>query len=282
MSRLLGHYKCMTTLHFFIGTVFRYGAAAGRSLAALMLLMIMASAFAQPDTSAMSLKPLPLKPLPLQPLSLKPVALDVGHYHAALGAISARGRDEFQFNRALALRIAESLQQRQIAIQLIGAEGDQSRLSGRTAQASEARFFLSVHHDSVQPHLLQRWEFGGQTRLFSDQHAGFSLFVSRANPDVVGSLRCASAIGRALRAAGFTPSLYHAAPIAGEFKPFADRENGVHYYDNLVVLKTARQPALLLEAGVIVNRDEELLLLTPAYQARMSEAVADGLRACLL
>jgi N-acetylmuramoyl-L-alanine amidase len=155
-------------------------------------------------------------------------------------------------------------------------------LSGRTAQASETSFFLSVHHDSVQPHLLQRWEFDGQTRLFSDQHAGFSLFVSRANPDVAGSLRCASAIGRALRVAGFTPSLYHAAPIAGEFKPFADRENGVHYYDNLVVLKTARQPALLLEAGVIVNRDEELLLLTPAYQARMSEAVADGLRACLL
>ena len=277
MSRLLGHYKCMTTLHFFIGTVFRSGAAAGRSLAGLMLLMIMASAFAQPDTSAMSLQPLPLKPL-----SLKPVALDVGHYHSAPGAISARGREEFQFNRALALRIAESLQQRQIAIQLIGAEGDQSRLSGRTAQASETSFFLSVHHDSVQPHLLQRWEFGGQTRLFSDQHAGFSLFVSRANPDVAGSLRCASAIGRALRVAGFTPSLYHAAPIAGEFKPFADRENGVHYYDNLVVLKTARQPALLLEAGVIVSRDEELLLLTPAYQARMSEAVADGLRACLL
>ena len=49
-----------------------------------------------------------------------------------------------------------------------------------------------------------------------------------------------------------------------------------------MVLKTARQPALLLEAGVIVNRDEELLLLRPAYQTRMAEAVADGLRACLL
>ena len=66
-----------------------------------------------------------------------------------------------------------------------------------------------------------------------------------------------------MRGAGFTPSLYHAAPIAGEFKSFADRDNGVHYYDNLVVLKTARQPALLLEAGVIVNRDEELAMASP-------------------
>jgi len=28
----------------------------------------------------------------------------------------------------------------------------------------------------------------------------------------------------------------------------------VHYYDNLIVLKTARTPAVLLEAGVILNR----------------------------
>ena len=274
MSRLLRHYKCMTTLHFFPDT--RFSLANPRLPVVPMLTLLLTTlALALTQTQAQAQASAPAT-------TAKRVALDVGHHHAAPGAISARGRDEFQFNRALALRIAESLQQRQIAIQLIGAEGDQSRLSGRTAQASEARFFLSVHHDSVQPHLLQRWEFGGQTRLFSDQHAGFSLFVSRANPDVSGSLRCASAIGRALRVAGFTPSLYHAAPIAGEFKPFADRENGVHYYDNLVVLKTARQPALLLEAGVIVNRDEELLLLTPAYQARMAEAVADGLLACLL
>ena len=274
----------MTTLHFFPGT--RFSLAKPRLPVALrltLLLTTLALALTQVQTQA---QPQAQPQAQTQAsASAKPatrVALDVGHHHAAPGAISARGREEFQFNRILALRIAESLQQRQIAIQLIGAEGDQSRLSGRTAQAAGAGLFLSVHHDSVQPQLLQRWEHAGQTRLFSDQHAGFSLFVSRANPDVTGSLRCASAIGQALRGAGFTPSLYHAEPIAGEFKPFADRENGVHYYDNLVVLKTARQPALLLEAGVIVNRDEELLLLMPAYQTRMAEAVADGLRACLL
>jgi hypothetical protein len=51
-----------------------------------------------------------------------------------------------------------------------------------------------------------------------------------------------------MRGAGFVPSLYHAEPIPGE-SPFADRTNGVHYYDNLVVLHTATQPAVLLEAA---------------------------------
>ena len=69
-----------------------------------------------------------------------------------------------------------------------------------------------------------------------------------------------------MRGAGFAPSLYHAEPIPGESKPFADRTNGVHYYDNLVVLHTATQPAVLFEAGVIVNRAEELTLRDPATQ----------------
>ena len=155
-------------------------------------------------------------------------------------------------------------------------------LSRRTAAARGAALFLSVHHDSVQPHYLEEWTYEGETRRFSDRFAGFSLFVSRRNPDVGASLACASAIGAAMRGAGFAPSLYHAEPIKGESKPFADRANGVHYYDNLVVLHSATQPAVLFEAGVIVNRAEELALRAPGTHGRIAEAVADGVRSCLV
>jgi len=104
---------------------------------------------------------------------------------------------------------------------------------------------------------------------------------SRKNRSLRRSLACASAIGAALRGAGFSPSLYHADPIPGENKPFADRRNGVHYYDNLIVLKTARTPAVLLEAGVIVNRDEELKVQSEEVRRRIAAAVADGLQRCL-
>jgi N-acetylmuramoyl-L-alanine amidase len=209
------------------------------------------------------------------------VAVDVGHYNAEPGALSARGRAELEFNRDLAIEVARALEARGPQVRVIGADGAMAVLSRRTGAAREAQLFLSVHHDSVQPHYLEEWEHEGEVRKFSDRFAGFSLFVSRRNPQLDRSLACASAIGAALRAAGFAPSLYHAEPIPGESKPFADRANGVHYYDNLVVLHSASQPAVLLEAGVIVNRAQELVLRDPGTQRLIATAVAEGVRSCL-
>ena len=209
------------------------------------------------------------------------VAIDVGHFAAEPGAISARGRPELEFNRDLALEVRTALEARGARVLLIGAAGDMGVLSRRTDAARGASLLVSVHHDSAQPHYLEAWTHDGETRRFTDRFAGFSLFVSRRNPAVAASLACASAIGAALRAAGFAPSLYHAEPIPGESKPFADRVNGVHYFDNLVVLHTAAQPAVLLEAGVILNRAEELAMRDPATQRRIAEAVAAGANACL-
>lgn len=209
------------------------------------------------------------------------VAVDVGHYLAEPGATSARGRAEFEFNRALATGIAGALEARGLRVRIVGADGDMAVLSRRTAAANGAALLLSVHHDSVQPHYLEDWEHEGEARKFSDRYAGYSLFVSHRNPAARESLACASSVGARLRAHGFAPSLYHAEPIPGESKPFADRTNGVHWFDNLVVLHSASQPAFLLEAGVIVNRDEELVLRDPATQRRIADAVAEGVTACL-
>jgi len=209
------------------------------------------------------------------------VAIDVGHFIEEPGATSARGRPELDFNRELAAEIESAVRGRGLGTMLIGADGFASRLAQRTAAATGADFFLSVHHDSVQPHFLETWEYDRVERLFSDRYSGFSLFVSRKSAFVRPSLACASAIGEAMRRAGFSPSLYHADPIPGENKPFADRRNGVHYYDNLIVLKTARTPAVLLEAGVIVNRDEETRMLLAETRRRIAAAVAQGLDRCL-
>ena len=209
------------------------------------------------------------------------VAIDVGHFIEEPGATSARGRPELDFNRELAAEIESAVRGRGLGTLLIGADGFMSQLTRRTAAAAAADFLLSVHHDSVQPHFLETWEFDGVERAFSDRYSGFSLFVSRKNRSLTRSLACASAIGEALRGAGFSPSFYHADPIPGENKPFADRRNGVHYYDNLIVLKTARTPAVLLEAGVIVNREEELKVQSEVVRKRIAAAVADGLQRCL-
>ena len=52
-----------------------------------------------------------------------------------------------------------------------------------------------------------------------------------------------------------------------------DAEAGVYRYDHLIVLHTARMPAVLLEAGSITNRQEELELATPGRRLMVAEAV---------
>ena len=199
------------------------------------------------------------------------VAVDVGHYAAEPGVISASGVPEFEFNRALAFEIKKELEQFELKVSLIGERGDYAVLHHRTRDARGAELFVSIHHDSVQERLLPE----------AHRFAGYSLFISRFNPQLEKSLACASAIGAQLRGAGFTPSRYHADPVDGESRPFADEANGVHYYDNLAVARSAAMASVLVEAGVIVNRDEEQRMRDPAVRARIAASIASGVLECL-
>jgi N-acetylmuramoyl-L-alanine amidase len=211
------------------------------------------------------------------------IAVDVGHSAARPGATSARGRPEFAFNRDLAIVVDRTLRDRGFRTRLIGVGGDINDLASRTELAADAGadVFLSIHHDSAQEQYLQAWVVDGREQRYSELFSGFSLFVSRKNPRPAESLICAQEIGTALRAAGQSPSLHHAEPIPGENRPLADASNGVYFFDDLVVLKTARMPAVLVEAGIIINPHDELRLRQPALQRRIAEALAEGLRRCL-
>jgi N-acetylmuramoyl-L-alanine amidase len=211
------------------------------------------------------------------------IAIDVGHSLSRPGATSARGEPEFAFNRGLALVVERALRQQGFRARLIGEQGDFDKLTDRTAAAAAvgAAFFLSLHHDSVQPRYLEPWLVGGRELTYSDRFSGYSLFVSRSNPALEASLACARAIGERLRASGYVPSLHHAESIPGENRPLADASNGIYYFDDLIVLKTAAAPAVLVEAGIILNRDEELMLRQASTREKLAAAIAEALQECL-
>lgn len=198
------------------------------------------------------------------------LALDVGHSIARPGATSASGVGEFAFNLALGTEVARSLAE--IVIKKVGFDGQMASLTARTAGAGDARLFLSIHHDSVQPQYLP----------VAGRFAGYSLFVSRKNVDPKGSLACATAIADQLQGIGRRPSLHHAEAIPGERRPLADAARGIYWFDDLVVLRTAQQPAVLFEAGVIVNPNEEVLLANDQARKAIAGAVARGVKACLM
>lgn len=209
------------------------------------------------------------------------IAVDIGHYQARPGAISARGIPEFTYNAQLARELTAALRAAGHVVRVIGEAGNETSLGARAPQARGMDLFISVHHDSMQARFLSTWTYEGVQQRYSDRVSGYSLFVSRNNRHLDTSLRCASAIGQALREGGYTPSRYHADPVLGENRPFADEPNGVHYFDNLAVLRTAPLPALLFEAGVIINRDEELRMREPAVRAGIVAAIAAGVARCL-
>ena len=208
------------------------------------------------------------------------IALDVGHSIKHPGADSARGVGEYYFNRAIAAALLRSLKKAgEVEVFIINPQGTSISLAERTRQAANKRatLFLSIHHDSVQRRYVKEWKVDGKTHLYSDNFSGFSVFVSRKNRKFAQSLRFARLLGEAMVARGFSPTLHHAEKIPGEGRNLVDHDLGLYEFDDLVVLKTAAMPAVLLECGVIINRSEEASLQRPEIQQRIADAAAEAI-----
>jgi N-acetylmuramoyl-L-alanine amidase len=207
------------------------------------------------------------------------IVLDVGHTAESEGATSARNVAEFIFNLRLAQRIEEKLKADGFPeTKLLVTEGKaKPSLVKRVAAANElhANLFLSIHHDSVPNSLLENWEFEGKKSHFSDRFGGYSVFVSRDNPDFKTSLSFAELVAKEMKAEGLQYGRQYTLPIMGRYQhPLLNKETGVYSYDQLVVLKSTRMPAVLLEAGSIINRDEEIKMNSPERRDIISSAVA--------
>jgi N-acetylmuramoyl-L-alanine amidase len=191
------------------------------------------------------------------------IIVDVGHTEKSEGANSARNVPEFSYNLRLARRIAEKLKAQGFAGTklLITEGGARPSLVKRVNVANDlpADFFLSIHHDSVPDKLLEDWEFEGKQSHFSDRFSGYSVWVSHENPEFKTSLAFAELLAKEMKARGLNYAHQYTDPIMGHYQhQILNRETGVYAYDELIVLRKTRMPAVLLEAGSIINRDEEL------------------------
>ena len=209
------------------------------------------------------------------------LVLDVGHTAQVPGAKSARGLHEFDFNLRLAKLIEQQLLDAGFArtVLLVTDGPALPSLARRVARANAARadLLLSIHHDSVPNALLEKWEYNGEPHSYSDRFRGHSLFVSYENRDRRGSLLFGRLLGLALKSRGLHYTPHYTEKIMGRRRrELLDAEAGVYRYDQLVVLKYPHMPAVLLEAGSIINRDEELLMGTPEHQVVISAAVVEA------
>ncbi|MBR0822007.1 N-acetylmuramoyl-L-alanine amidase [Bradyrhizobium liaoningense] len=253
------------------------------SVAALLIPFLLSSV--DHSQAARTRKAAKAKPRASAPETCEPrkfrIVVDVGHTPDSYGALSARNDPEFGFNFRLARLVAAKLKSEGFAATRLLVTDGKARpsLFKRVGAANDGRadLFLSIHHDSVPDKLLETWEFDGSKSYFSDRFSGHSLFVSERNPRFATSLALARSIGGQLKEQGLHYASQYTLPVMGRYRrQLLDKDVGVYRYDGLIVLSRTRSAAVLLEAGSIINRDEEMTMNSTERQEMIAGAVAAG------
>jgi len=209
------------------------------------------------------------------------ILVDVGHSRSQSGAVSARGRTEFEFNRDMARAITAALRRNGIQnVILFNEEGANMSIAERVRRinALQPLLVISIHHNSLFPKYLKNWSWQGKPRRYCEKYRGASVYFSQEN-DFAGQSRAIAADLR-LQMAKAGMNLHQHPELELRKKDIVafPGQAGLYRYDSLGVLRGADCPAVLLECGMIVNRDEELLLRDKAYQRKLAAVVAKSVK----
>jgi N-acetylmuramoyl-L-alanine amidase len=205
-----------------------------------------------------------------KPIFAFDLMLDIGHTPSKFGAMSASCEKEFNYNIVLGSYLLKHLANGS-AIQMSMLPQSEISFQDRYESSAKKDLFLSLNHDSVQERYIARNSLGRPTTNYA---SGFSIFISRKNMYFKKSLDYAQKFGEALVKQGLTPSLHHAEKIQGENRELLDQRLGIYVFDDLKVLKNAKSPAILFEAGVIVNPVDEAIVKRDEYKSKIVKAIS--------
>jgi N-acetylmuramoyl-L-alanine amidase len=207
----------------------------------------------------------------------KPVVIiDPGHTNKMPGAVSITGKYEVAYNDNLVSMISNILTRAGFVIIPTRNPNQEIQLEDRAniANSHNALAMLSIHHDSAQLVYLELIEKNGKKAYRTRKPiSGYSIFVSKKNREFDSSFIFATLLGEELIKLGRKPTLHHAEPIPGEGRPLLDADLGIYQYDDLVVLKQSKIPAVLLEVGVIVDQSDEAYVTRLDHQESIVNAI---------
>ncbi len=189
--------------------------------------------------------PVEPRPTPLRRIPGATVVVDAGHGGLDPGALGVGPVPEKWITLAIAREVARRLRERGATVVMVRDRDTFVTLEGRAAVAERQRadLFVSIHAD---------WARRASA-------TGTTVYVARrASP---ASLAAAQQIVAAFRAAGI-------------------ETRGVGRANYRVLVAHSR-PGVLVECGFLSNATEARRLSTAAYQARVAEAIADGITAFL-
>ncbi|MBM4025198.1 MAG: N-acetylmuramoyl-L-alanine amidase [Planctomycetes bacterium] len=171
------------------------------------------------------------------------VVLDAGHGGQDPGTSSATGTQEKHINLAVALKVADLLEQAGVAVIMTRQHDRFIDLEARADLANRRKtdLFVSIHADWAPNRSVQ----------------GFTIYVARAAS--ADARRAAQAISQTMAATGCDT-------------------RGIREADFKVLVLT-NCPAVLVELGYLSHVQEAARLRDPAWQNRLAQAIAAGILA---
>lgn len=197
------------------------------------------------------------------------VLVDAGHSASAPGSLSYSGFPEYRATARIQQKVVNELQRMNIPAVAISQS---LSLEGRAQQ--KGTLLVSLHYDSI-PQSMR--DAGVGESIF-----GYSVFVSKKNPHYGTSFSCARSIAWGMRYLGEKPALFHQKGLGGKnARPLLDTQLGVHRFDDLIVLRKAQNPAVLVEMGMWINSRDEGRLMSESTLNNQARGIALGIAQCL-
>jgi len=242
----------------------------------------------QPDVAEQATPAKPARPETPQYARLITVAVDAGHGGEDPGASGANGSHEKDITLALAKKLKQKIDAVENMRAVLIRDGDYFVPLGQRvvkARALKADLFVSIHADAfIKP------DARGSSVFALSEHGATSvaarwLAKKENDADLIGGVNVDVKdpfLKRTLidlsQTATINDSLKLGRAVLKEIGGVNALHKGEVEQAGFAVLKAPDIPSILVETAFISNPDEEKRLNNPAYQDKLVDAIADGIK----
>ncbi len=216
------------------------------------------------------------------------VAIDAGHGGEDPGARGRKGTREKDIVLAIARALRDHLQNDPGMRPVMIRDGDyyvglkERRMTAR--KKHNADIFVSIHADAFTRRGARGASVFAVSRRGATSNTAAYLAEAENRADQVGGIAptvdddVVSVISDLIMEGTMSHSLHVGASVLKAMGSFARLHKPHVEQAGFMVLKEPNMPSILVETGFISNPEEETLLRTTAYQQRLAQAVAKGVR----
>ena len=230
-------------------------------------------------------EPYPKRQITLPLTRIKKIVIDAGHGGKDPGTIGKRGLREKDVNLDIAKRLSKLLRADGIGVVMTRSTDNFISLERRVAIANDSRadLFISIHSNANRVRSLKGLEVyyispnvsDSKRALYCAQNAALNL--DKSSFAYTPSLNLKATLWDMIHTSNRADSVRLARGVCSAIDNNLSTRvlgiKGAPFY----VLKGARMPAILIEAGFLSNNQEERLLKNAYYRQQIAESIEQGI-----